>query len=282
MLPILAKLGIPDFHLLVKEGGVLPLDNPEESAVDAYGQFFILEKDVSPKGFPPPKRLGFFYKQSCKTSAQLTATIEGTGRPNESPLNNQVLICPGTPVELFWEYSEDVTHAEITPEIGTLSSNSGSRTVTPTATTTYKLTVTGSCTRTYTIQVVVLTSDSTWDLTISYNPYEKCFYHDLKPGFVDNSLKIISLRPACILNCFIHRPDPIDYYMYLECPGGTLCNGAWDLIKTNPDGSSDSCSIFNNEVPFNQPLAGVYRLLPESIIGEMFGYALLIAKLTCS
>lgn len=279
VLPILAKLGIPDFRLLVQEGGVLPLDNPEEGMVDASGQFFILQDESALNKLQTRSLLGTFSK--CGTYAKLRATAGGDSEPHDKPPENTVYICPGEKVRLFWEYSDDVTHAEITPDVGVLSSSPGSTTVSPSNSTTYELKVTGSCSRTDKVKVVVVTGGTTTQLLLNYVPSRELFYLSIPREFVSDSVRVTSLQPACMLGCFIHEP-PIINYLYLDC-GNYLCNGAWNLQKIDIDGFVSNYSIWNNLIPVDyRPLAGEYKALPQHTgTKRWFGSGLFIATLGC-
>ncbi len=208
----------------------------------------------------------------------ICATLDGT--PCESAAN--VYICPGEDVYLWWQSSNDVASAEITPDVGSVAP-SGNTIVRPTQTTDYTITVRNECERTADVHVHVVQAGDV--IRIIANPVRDLarWQFDAPPALFSPSIRITAIEPVCAGGCFVHQPVILGY-PYLSCGGGTtLCNGLWAGTKQDPDGT---LTYFNTNISMpillpGVPLAGTWQFVPIAPAWEYQGFAYFDLTATC-
>jgi hypothetical protein len=107
----------------------------------------------------------------CKTSAQFGGIRAQFADKVSDYLSGgyNVIVCPNESVVLAWGASSDVTKITIDNNIGSVSAPQGKVTVNPTATTTYTLTASGSCTVQQSVTIYVINGTFEYSTKASFN-----------------------------------------------------------------------------------------------------------------
>jgi plastocyanin len=270
ILPLMEEYVIEEMPLLVQEAGKLDLGKGSE--YQSWLHFGIAPEYTGEFRH----RSGGGWKNSCSTGTMICATVDDDS-PCESP--DTVYICPGEEVHLWWNSSEDVNHAEITPDVGSVSP-SGHTVVRPTSTTKYTITVRGECKRNASVHVHVIREGEEIEITARPQPEYECWRFIAPEERYSRHIKITSIKPICGPGCFIHQP-PITRYMYLDCGEGLMCNGQW-LGRKEDDGRPHyfNTGLLRSNLP-DYPFAGTWRFWPLNGSYQIQGNAYFIVTAKC-
>ena len=224
----------------------------------------------------------------CETDAVIAGSLSG-----DCQTTGDVYICPGESATLCWQSSEDVKTVSIS-SIGTVS-NSGTQLVTPSSTTTYKLSATGGeCNITREITVFVVTDGMGIDINAPPNPNCECWETQIPSDRCSQKIAVTSLSPMCAGGCYMHLIEespqdpfenlvPDDNVLQKQCLGGP-CLSAWDGKKKDIDGHLSFFSVRGSPVDIpDYPLAGSWQFRPDPYefhVGR--GNALFEQTVTCN
>jgi hypothetical protein len=260
--PILKNYDLENIPVIVQEGGKIDLN---EGDFYQSNLRFIID---------PNFKTDFqFYcgggKGSCDTEVHLM--IEGLYDPKAR--ESTVYICPGEKITLVWQSSQDVTSANISPDIGNVNPR-GTKDVYPTETTTYKIVATGDCKRDSSVKVVVIKEGTTLDIMASPGYKTDYWDYNMSVNSCSRNIVVTSIEPICGVNCAYF---PAWNLWCLNC-GNYLCHAQWALLKEDPDGHLRSISIVlvRINVP-DVPLAGNWRFFaigtePPIALASGYGY----------
>lgn len=255
IVPLLEQYQVKELPVLVQEAGRLDLGEGTE-----YNSW--LRFSVAPEYSDKFQFGSWSWKSSCKTETMICATLDGSSC--KSP--GTVYICPGDDVHLWWESSDDVKQASISPNVGSVSP-SGHIVVHPTSPTDYTITVQGECKCSAKVHVHVVKEGDIIDIAALPTPSAECWQYDMPETLCSKSIRITSISPQCGLGCFVHQP-PILKYPYLNCGGGAICDGLWSVLKKDPNGhlhSTTTGSAYTGPLRVDLkdwPFAGTWQFWP--------------------
>lgn len=262
IVPLLKQFQTEEVHVWVHEAGQVDLGEGNEYR--SYLSFGVAPEYADKLQFycwvckePDPR---------CDTTTEIHASLVDS----EDEVHGTVFTCPGEDVHLWWNSSEDVEEATITPDIGSVSP-SGHEVVSPTETTTYTITARGECEREASVRVHVLRVNEETTLLAQRPPSSGWFIKIFAETEWTRNYVVTSIHPVCGQGCF--RPDPLveDDYVYVDC-GIYFCYGLWSGEKENIDGTTEDpfTTMPGTETPLDDyPLVGTWRFLP--IPGDLEG-----------
>ncbi len=254
IVPLLEQYQVGEIPVLVQEAGQLDLGEGDQ--FDSWLRFTVAPEYTGELRFYCSGQKG------CRTTTVICATLDGS--PCQSAAT--VYVCPGEDVHLWWQSSEDVRRATISPGVGSVSP-SGHTVVRPTSTTDYTIEVQGECKRSANVRVHVVQEGDIIDIVALPTRQAECWLYEMPKTICSKNIKITSISPQCGLGCFIHKP-PLLNYPYLKCGSGAMCNGLWSVFKEDPDGhihTTTTGSVYTGplRVDLNDwPFAGTWRFLP--------------------
>lgn len=261
IVPLLKQFQTEEVHVWVHEAGQLDLGEGNEYR--AYLNFGVAPEYADKLQF---YCCGIQEKDPrCDTTTEIHASLVDSS----DEVHGTVFTCPGEEVHLWWNSSEDVEEATITPDIGSVAP-SGYEKVNPTQTTTYTITARGECEREASVRVHVIQAHEEMTLLAQRLPDWSWWIMIYAETQWTRNYVVTSIRPACGQGCF--RPylsveDPV----YEDC-GAYLCYALWYGEKENIDGTTEDpiMTMPATETPLNDyPLVGTWRFQP--IPGDLEG-----------
>jgi hypothetical protein len=253
LIPELKKLDVfSEFDFSITEKGKMNIWTGE---FETHAEMFYLPRGIQVSGGQ--------FGGGCRTSVDLYINVMHSRFDQPRRHIEEVWICPGDRVGLFWESSDDVSSCDLDHGIGTVSPD-GHTDVSPTSDTTYTITAHGDCDERDDVEVHVIGEGDEYTL-ITQPDYETGVWNiHLPEEICSPGIIITSIRPA-------------------PCSLGAGFWNDWSCQKIDPDGTTRYFNIRGRMSPGDIPLAGDWTFAP--IIPGTYtvqGPACFIVTLKCS
>ncbi len=158
---------------------------------------------------------------------------------------SEAWICPGDSAILYWDVSDDVSSAEITPDVGSVSLWAGQVSVSPSVDTKYKLVAKGDCERQRSVTVRVIAPGRPRQLSATPNRETGVWSVKVSPQTTSPSIEITSIKTV-------------------PCGFGAGVVSPWICQKTDPDGFVRVFNVFAQATsPAAMPLVGLWEFIPD-------------------
>lgn len=275
LIPLLGQYQIEELPISVHEGGRLNLGDGA-----GYDSVFRFNVTGGYEAKLPLSCCGI--KTDCRTWTRVgVALSEPDDSVYRSAGGGTVYVCPGDRVYLWWNNSEDVKNAKITPEIGEVE-RKGYKVVYPKSTTVYKIYARGECERDSSVKVHVVEEGDyidiyAWPRSLKYGDL---WQYVMSVNEYSKNIAVTSITVTCCIHCF---SEPIPNVLQLDC-NGNPCWPWWSCLKINPDDTTKSLSLAPIIIDLPKiPLAGIWQFSPQGLRDyTMHGLACFRLWITCN